>query len=246
MPSFSYQPLTKNGAVMKKILFLATLILLFTTVSQAQTTYSETRNLSGFSKIDFAVAGEVFITLGNDYSVVIKGDKDYLKEVETNVSGDDLIIKKDKWFDFINEKVIVEITMPALDGIRVSGSGKVVINDPLRGKELNMSVSGSGKIVLKEITLDKVECHISGSGSLYIEGPGTVRDLGMSISGSGSLKGEGVTVSRLDARISGSGNCDCNVTELLKASISGSGSIYYSGNPKIDASISGSGKVQMK
>jgi hypothetical protein len=231
---------------MKKIVFLAALMLLFATTSQAQKTYTETRNLSGFSKIDFALAGEVYITFGNDYSVVLKGDRSYLEDVETRVSGDELIIKRDKWFEYVNEKVIVEITMPSLDGIRISGSGKVIVNDPLRGKEFNMSISGSGKIILKEIALDDVECHISGSGSLYIEGPGTVRELKMSISGSGSLKGEGVNVSRLDARISGSGSCDCNVTDLLKASISGSGSIYYSGNPKIDASISGSGKVRSK
>jgi hypothetical protein len=231
---------------MKKSVFLAALMLLFATASQAQTTYTETRNLSGFSKIGFAVAGEVYITLGNSYSVVLKGDRDFVKDIETHVSGDELMIKRDNWFEFINEKVIVEITMPALDGIRVSGSGKVIANDPLREKELDMSISGSGKIILKEIAIDDMECHISGSGSLLIEGPGTVGELGISISGSGSLNGEDVKVGKLDAHISGSGNCDCDVTDLIKASISGSGSIYYSGNPKIDASISGSGKVRMK
>jgi len=231
---------------MKKTIIPALLLIISVTALQAQTTYTETRNLSGFSKISFAVAGEVYIDLGQSYSVVLEGDKDYIKEIETRVDGTDLVFKRDKWFDTGNRKVTVRITMPALEGISVSGSGKVIVNDPLRGDGLNVAISGSGKVILGDVTVRNVECHISGSGSLNIEGTGAVDNLGISISGSGDYKGEATKVGTLKASISGSGNCDCYVTDLLKAAISGSGSIYYSGNPKIDAAISGSGKVRMK
>jgi len=231
---------------MKKTIIPALLLIISVTALQAQTTYTETRNLSGFSKISFAVAGEVYIDLGQSYSVVLEGDKDYIKEIETRVDGTDLVFKRDKWFDTGNRKVTVRITMPALEGISVSGSGKVIVNDPLRGDGLNVAISGSGKVLLGDVTVRNVECHISGSGSLNIAGTGAVDNLGISISGSGDYKGEATKVGTLKASISGSGNCDCYVTDLLKAAISGSGSIYYSGNPKIDAAISGSGKVRMK
>jgi len=231
---------------MKKTIIPALLLIISVTALQAQTTYTETRNLSGFSKISFAVAGEVYIDLGQSYSVVLEGDKDYIKEIETRVDGTDLVFKRDKWFDTGNRKVTVRITMPVLEGISVSGSGKVIVNDPLRGDGLNVAISGSGKVLLGDVTVRNVECHISGSGSLNIAGTGAVDNLGISISGSGDYKGEATKVGTLKASISGSGNCDCYVTDLLKAAISGSGSIYYSGNPKIDAAISGSGKVRMK
>lgn len=231
---------------MKRSVILAALLIVAITVLQAQTGYTETRNVSGFSKISFAVAGEVYIDFGQTFKVVLEGDRDYIREIETKVQGDDLVIKRDKWFDAGNRRVIVRITMPSINGISVSGSGKVTVSDPLRGDDLKVSISGSGKALLGDVTLKNVDCHVSGSGSLNVSGTGSIDNLTISISGSGDYNGESAKVGTLKASISGSGNCDCYVTDLIKASISGSGSISYSGNPKIDAAISGSGKVRMK
>jgi len=231
---------------MKKSFALALLLVLAVQVSQAQNTYTEKRNVSGFSEVGFAVAGEVIISLGSGYSVVLEGDQDYIREIETKVSGSELMIKRDKWFDTGNNKVIVRITMPELEGISVSGSGKVTVSDPLKGDELDVSISGSGKAFLRDVALGDAECHISGSGSLNITGEGTIDRLEINISGSGDYVGADTRVGTLEAAISGSGSCDCHVTEMLKASISGSGNINYSGNPKIDAAVSGSGKVRTK
>lgn len=214
--------------------------------SQAQSPYTEIRDVSGFTGVGFAVAGEVIISLGDKYSVVLEGDRDYIREIETKVYGNELRIKRDKWFDTGNRKVVVRITMPDLKGISVSGSGRITVNDPLRGGDLDIGISGSGKALLRDVALRDVDCSISGSGSLNIAGDGTIDRLGIHISGSGGYVGEDTKVETLEAAISGSGSCDCYVTGRLKASISGSGNIRYSGNPKIDASVSGSGKVRSK
>ena len=231
---------------MKKLIALAAVLLLVVQASSAQSAYSETRDVSGFSEVSFAVAGEVFIDLGSRYSVVLEGDKNYISEIETKIYGKELRIKTDKWFNTGNRKVTVRITMPSLQGISVSGSGRVTVNDPLKGEDLDIAISGSGKALLGEVTLDNVDCAISGSGSLNISGSGSIDKMEVSISGSGDYYGESTKVRSLEAHISGSGSCDCYVTETLEASISGSGDIYYSGNPKIDAAISGSGKLRMK
>ncbi len=231
---------------MKKIFALAIIVIFTVQASQAQTAYTEKRELSGFSEVSFGVSGEVFISLGKGFSVELEGDRDYIREIITEVTGDELRIRREKWFDSGNRKVIVRITMPALDGLSVSGSGRVTVNDPLRGDELDVSISGSGKAFLRDVALGEVECAISGSGSLILAGKGTIRELEISISGSGDYQGETTGVNVLEARISGSGSCDCHVNEMLRASISGSGDIIYSGTPKIDAAVSGSGKVRMR
>lgn len=231
---------------MKKILILAVLTLFAAQASQAQTAYTEKRQVSGFDEVSFAVSGEALITLGKEFRVELEGDKDYIDEIITEVVGGELRIKREKWFDTGNKKVIVRITMPALDGISVSGSGSVKVNDPLRGDELDVAISGSGKAFIRDVELGEVGCAISGSGSLNVTGKGTIKKLEISISGSGDYQGETTGIGVLEARISGSGSCDCYVTEMLRASISGSGSVLYSGNPKIDAAVSGSGKVRMK
>ena len=231
---------------MKRIFASAFILILFAQVSLAQTTQTEKRDLRGFNKVSFALSGDVFISLGNTFSVELEGDRDYLREVKTELVGNELRIRRDKWFDSGNKRVTVRITMPALEGISVSGSGRVTVNDPLRGDELDVAISGSGRALLRDVALGEVECSISGSGSLNIDGNGTIRELDLSISGSGGYQGETTGINVLDARISGSGSCNCNVKEMLRASISGSGHIIYSGKPKIDASVSGSGKVRMR
>ena len=231
---------------MKRIMTFLFLMIFAAQASFAQTTYTEKRQLSGFDEVSFALSGEVLINLGKEYSVELEGDRDYIREVITKVNGDELIIRRDKWFDSGNKKLIVRITMPNLDGISISGSGRLTVNDPLRGDELDVAISGSGKALLRDVSLREVECDISGSGSLNLTGNGTIRKLEISISGSGDYLGDGTRIGVMDARISGSGSCDCHVTEMLRASISGSGNIRYSGDPKIDATVTGSGKVRMK
>ncbi len=235
-------------AVMKKtlLLVLATIVSAITTTSSAQGTYSETRNVSGFDEVAFTIAGEVYISFGQQYKVTLEGDKEYLAKVETKISGGTLVIKTDKWFNTSNEKVIARITMPMLKGLDLSGSGKVFINDLLKTQSLEVDISGSGKIYAKEVEINKFECDISGSGSLEFSGSGTIDDAELSVSGSGNLSAPTTKMAMFEVSISGSGRCDCYVTEKLEGSISGSGNITYSGNPKIDASVSGSGHIRAK
>jgi hypothetical protein len=217
-----------------------------TTISSAQGTYSETRNVTGFEEVGFALAGEVYISLGQEYKVVIEGDKDYLAKIETKVHGTSLEIKTEKWFNTGNQKVIVRITMPLLKGLAVSGSGKVVVNDPLKTPSFEVAISGSGKIYVKDVEINSFECAISGSGNIEFEGSGTISDAELAVSGSGNLVAPTTKIARFEVHISGSGKCDCYVTESLEGAISGSGNIYYSGTPKIDASVSGSGHIRSK
>ena len=235
-------------AVMKKtlLLVLATIASAITTIAQAQGTYSEPRNVTGFDEVAFALSGEVYISFGQEYKVVLEGNKEYLAKVETKVTGGTLVIKSEKWFNTSNEKVIARITMPLLKGLDLSGSGKVFISDMLKTPSLEVDISGSGKVYAKEVEINKFECGISGSGSLEFSGSGKIDDAELSVSGSGNLAAPTTKVARFEVNISGSGRCDCYVTEKLEGSISGSGNITYAGNPKIDASISGSGHIRAK
>ena len=206
----------------------------------------ETRNLSGFTKVSFGVAGDLYISLGNEFKVVLEGDRDLLRDIETEVSNDKLVIRKDNWHFNSNEKVTVYITMPAIKGLGVSGSGRAEIKDAVKTETLNLSVSGSGKLYASEITVEVLNSSISGSGDILIKGSGDASKADIAISGSGNYSGESFRIKSADISISGSGNCTCNVTEYLKASVSGSGNVTYQGNPKIDARVSGSGKVRSR
>ena len=229
--------------MMKRLTALFVITLLITGITAAQE--KETRNLSGFDKVGFGIAGNLTIKIGPKFSVVLEGSKRDLDIVETEISGDKLIIKQENWRFRFDEKVNVYITMPEIEGLSVSGSGKAEITDDIKdADDLELSVSGSGKLYTAGLEVDDLKCSISGSGDIIIGSSGTADDAEISISGSGSYKGENFEIDHLAVRVSGSGNCYCKVGDSLQASISGSGNVTYVGNPKIDARVSGSGKVR--
>jgi hypothetical protein len=233
----------KSGLLIS--VFLVTIT--FTTgFLKGQTVNKETRNLSGFTKVNFGVSGDLYINIGSEFKVVLEGDKSLLDEIETEVTGSKLVIHKESWHSHGNEKVIVYITMPELTGLGVSGSGKAEIKDAVKAENLDFSVSGSGRIQTAGLALGKLNVGISGSGDVIIGGTGEAASADIDISGSGNYSGETLRIANAEFSISGSGSCKCNVTDNLEARVSGSGNITYLGTPKIDARVSGSGKVRSK
>jgi hypothetical protein len=205
----------------------------------------ETRNVKGFTKVNFGISGDLKIKIGPEFSMVLEGDKSDLREIITEVSGDKLLIKQENWHFNFNEKVNIYITMPQLSGLGVSGSGKAEVLDPIKeADDLDLSVSGSGRLVTASLEADNLDCSISGSGNILIESEGKADRGNISISGSGNYRGESMEIDHLEVHVSGSGNCTCKAGDSLKAGISGSGNVNYYGDPKIDARVSGSGHVR--
>lgn len=206
----------------------------------------ETRNVSDFKQISFGVAGNLYVKLGAQFSVVLEGDKDYIDEIETIVRDGKLIIRRESNWSNFNHKLDCYITMPSISGLGLSGSGTARIESPVKADRFSMSVSGSGKVYAGDLEADSFDASISGSGDLIIEGKGTADKGNVSISGSGNYEGEGFEIDNLTVNVSGSGNCSCKAGDTLIARVSGSGDIYYSGNPRIDAKASGSGHIRSK
>jgi hypothetical protein len=233
---------------MKRLLIISAFLALVVSAGTAngQTVEKETRDLKGFTKIGFGLAGDLYVNIGPEFKVVLEGEKKYLDQIITEVSGGKLVLRKDNWKFNFNEKVTVYVTMPEIKGLGVSGSGKAEIKDAIKSDNLDLSVSGSGKLLTTDITVSDLHCSISGSGDIILKGNGSAGNAGISVSGSGNYDGSALKIGDAEVHISGSGNCDCNVSGSLKASVSGSGNVTYEGNPKLDAHVSGSGKVRSR
>jgi hypothetical protein len=235
---------------MKRGLILSVIILAISTISGitfGQSGLKETRDLKNFTKVNFGVSGDLYINIGNEFKVVLEGEKSLLEDIITEVSAGKLLIKKENWHMNMNEKVTVYVTMPELTSLGVSGSGKAEVKDAIKTADLGLSVSGSGRLLTTDIAVSNIDCSISGSGNINIGGNGTASNGEISISGSGNYSGEALKIASAEISISGSGNCTCAATESIEAHISGSGNITYAGKPeKVDARVSGSGKVRSK
>jgi hypothetical protein len=231
---------------MKKGIMIAAAVLLFSAIVNAQS--KENRNVKDFTRVNFGIAGDLFVNFGPQFSLSLEGDKDDLDHVITEVSGDKLVIRNENRFNWHsdNRRITVRITMPELRALGVSGSGKAEITEPVKdAEELNFSVSGSGHLYAPTVTASNIDCSISGSGNIRID-DGSANNGDITISGSGNYTGENFGVDHLTVAVSGSGNCACKAGDTLEATISGSGNVSYSGNPKIDARVSGSGKVRSR
>jgi hypothetical protein len=220
-------------------------LFLLTGNSYSQSVVKETRDISGFTGVNFGLAGNLVIKLGSSFEVVLEGDSKYIRDIETVVRNGRLVIRRDNFGMFNNEKVNVYITMPEVKSLGLSGSGRATVEGTIKTDVLDLSVSGSGKISIPEVFLNEMNCSISGSGDINIDrGQGGKAEL--SISGSGGYAGDNVVIKAFKAGISGSGSCSCNVSESLDASISGSGNVVYSGNPRINVRASGTGHVRSR
>ena len=209
--------------------------------SQIALAEKEERNVDNFTKVAFSVSGEVYITIGKKYEVILEGDKDLLKILETNIDGDLLKIKRKRGHRS-NKKVIVYITMPELNSVIVSGSGKVITKNIVNVDKFKAVLSGSGKILVDDLIAKDTYATISGSGDIQFIGKAETSS--MVISGSGDIEAENLETEKAKVVISGSGSVKVYAKEDLKVTISGSGSVYFKGDPHINSTSVGSGRLK--
>ena len=204
---------------------------------------SKALSLDGFTKIGLATSGELYLSQGDSYSVKAEAQQNIIDNLETKVEGETLKIGFDK--SVSNYKSLkFYITMPALKGVSVAGSGDVAGETPFTGLDVvSLNIAGSGNINLN-IEANSVEASISGSGNVELEGEAGKAEV--NIMGSGSVDAAGLKAQKADISIAGSGDCTIDATEQLDVSIAGSGDVFYLGSPQIDKSIAGSGSVERK
>ncbi len=197
------------------------------------------RDVSEFQKVHLKGSGDVFLTIGEEQSLIIKTDDNILPLIETDVSGKKLTISHGK-HHLRPTAFEVFITVKYLEGVTISGSGDVHGKDRFVADAFYAEISGSGDMDL-EVETGMLTSKISGSGTIQLSGK--AEDYTAAISGSGEINAFDVQAKTVSVKISGSGNCRVYATESLDVKISGSGDVHYKGRPQINTKISGSGSL---
>lgn len=204
---------------------------------------SETRSISNFTSIHFAVPGNLFYTQDSVYRIEIHAQDNIIREIETYLVGTELTIKVDDHVRLRSrEDIRVNISAPSINGLSLSGSGNLHVTNTFRPTNARLLVSGSGSMNIHELISNNVDAAVSGSGELMVLN-GQTNHEEAEISGSGKIDLLGVVSRTARTRISGSGSIKVHVTEELNSKISGSGTVYYTGTPTVNTTVSGSGKV---
>jgi hypothetical protein len=217
---------------------------------------TETRILSGFSKIDNEGAYEVYIIQDDQSEVAIEAESNLIPHIRTEISGSTLrIYSKENLKTHYTIKLYIHT--PDVNGVTLSGSGLIDLGEvhtdnlevelsgsgDIKGTvyadQLGIGINGSGTANIGTVT-NSLDTYISGSGDMYFGGAANTANF--KISGSGSVRAYELEIKTCYTNISGSGDMYLHVIDYLDVKISGSGSIYY-GYPQVTTDISGSGQV---
>tara|TARA_B110000093_G_scaffold178454_1_gene217038 strand:+ start:1677 stop:2405 length:729 start_codon:yes stop_codon:yes gene_type:complete len=183
----------------------------------------EVRDIGEFRGVDLGISADVAITYGENPSLNIVADDNILPIITTEVVDGELSISSNESYS-TKTKIRVEIKIPVID---------------------KLSISGSGNVSLDSVTKDKLNLLISGSGN--IDATGSVANLTAKVSGSGDMRLKRLKTKNCKLTINGSGDAVVSVTEILDAKINGSGDISYYGKPqKVVSKVNGSGDIHPK
>ena len=164
---------------------------------------TEKREAASFDSISNHSPFDIELVVDGKTSVAVEGDDNFVKEVETIVEGNTLVIRNKKkgrfHFAWKNSPTTVKISTAALV------------------KVLN---SGSGDMRLSQIKNEKLEIISEGPGD--IQASGSSNELNFHASGSGDVSLRQLSTKKVTLEMQGPGDTEFGeVTQSLKANISG-------------------------
>ncbi len=182
----------------------------------------EKRDISPFTSLSLEGAYNVSVVCQQNLSFEIEADDNILPLLQVEVSNNVLRIKSIKNYS-ISQPVAVKIGVPNIEGL---------------------SVSGAGKIDITGMKNDKFEIDSSGAPTITVSGDTKMVDIDSS--GAAKIDAHKLHASRAVVDSKGVSQIDIEVTEHLDVTISGPSSVTYDGDPVVNKTIHGPGKVERK
>ncbi len=228
-------------------LAIALLLCLPATVVLAE---EEERAVSGFHAIAVGGGIDVSVHQGAGYKVSVHTDDGDTDEVETDVEGEKLVIRKSSSiFGFLNwfhlfEHFRVEVTLPALDYVSAGGGSNVVFDTDFAGDQLQLKASGGVNMRFKG-KVAALDVNASGGSDVYLDGSGHL--LKVTASGGSDIHALKFEAVEADLRASGGSDIVATVHDKLSARASGGSDIRYEGHPdQTDVKASGGSDIRAR
>ncbi len=182
---------------------------------------TQQRHLAPFRSVELAGSNNVAIHVGSKQSVLIHADENLLQRVTTVVRTGRLVIGNTPGSFTSTTPMSIEITMPSLSSVTLSGSGNVFATG-ITSSSLTMSLPGSG----------------------LLRADGSALQVIATLGGSGDEQLGHLIASHVHARLRGSGRIVVNTTHSLNASVPGNGTIIYYGHPTLlTRNVTGNGTI---
>ena len=129
---------------------------------------TDSRPVAAFGSVDLAGSNNVVIRVGEKQSVQVYGDDNLIDRVTTNVDATMLVIGNKPGSYSTNSPMRVEVSVPSLSELTLSGSGTVLVSGVER-PSFTVTISGSG-VVRASGTTEQLDATVSGSGQAELGG----------------------------------------------------------------------------
>jgi hypothetical protein len=195
----------------------------FSSVQGSGNAKTETRNVSGFTRVDASGAVNVEVTAQSDFNVTVEADDNLLQNIKTEVSGDTLKIYNEEGIS-TKSKINVKISMPEIQGLELSGAS-------------------NGNVT--NVKADSFDLKASGASKVKIDG--VAKELNAEASGASKLDAENFRVENANIEATGASSAVVSATGDLELEASGASRISYTGEPKnVKQNSSGASSIGKK
>ena len=213
---------------------------------------TQQRGFSGANQVVLHDYGDLIISLQDQEGLIMEGDKELLKSIETVVENGVLHIRiRTGLFDKIGHALSTSLSskplrfrlaMKELRGLYIKGAGRARVTSPVDTQDMAISLQGAGSIELPSLTAETLKVDFGGTGRLAIGGE--VWGQSVLLTGAGNYAAPGLVSAKTTIEIRGAGKATVWVEDELRVSIRGVGSVDYYGTAQLHSSKSGLGNVK--
>lgn len=206
---------------------------------------TETRSASYFNKIVLEDNVNLVLTQSDNYSISVRGGKNVLKKVKTDIKDQTLRIQNNNscnWMRSFKREITVYANIDSLNHIEYRGSGDISSTNPISGDSLLLDVwDGAGKIDMQvDIRRNYIYFHI-GTADIHYSGDAHLSYITAASFGPVHAENLNSVFTYIDNK--GSNNCFIRAQVYIGATIENIGNIYYTGHPEIQLNDMGDGEL---
>jgi hypothetical protein len=181
---------------------------------------AESRELGAFSRIEAGGGVQVHVTIGQARPIVVQAQENIQDKLSTEVRSDGTLrIEPDGDFS-VDDPVVVEVTMPEVTAISLSGGAAVTLAD-LEAESLVLSLSGGARATIS----------------------GTVTELTLGARGGATASLGGLEVETASVDLDGGAEVEMKATESVGGSASGGAKLRVAGEASVNVETSGGAQV---
>ena len=151
---------------MKRVMILFIIVLATVLAGCGTSQTAQGMPLTDFNKVEISNGFHVDISVGEDYSVVLKVPEDVLDDVEAVKEGDTLKIRPKPLHDTGRVSLKAEVTMPVLTALTLKNGSHVTVSGS--GGDMNFNISGGSHADLGDFTVENADLSATGGSHVTV------------------------------------------------------------------------------